>query len=316
METAPKPENEAERLEAVLSLKLMGTPAEERFDRYTRFARLLFNVPISYVSVLGEDVQWFKSIQGLELNQSPRDTSFCSHTLLEDEMMVIEDTVDDPRFADSPFVVNPPYIRFYAGVKLDMGDGLTVGTLCVADTRPKYPTDGELQLFKNLALLLEQEFHAQASATIDELTGLSNRRGFESIASHALAMCRRMDKAATLMLFDIENFKVVNEDFGREEGDKVLRDLGQLLLNEFRNSDVIARTGAYEFSVLLTGTNTAEVQKPLDNLQKALHVENMNLPFDLSYRVGTIQFDPGQHQDVSGLLQAGEAAIADKKEPS
>ncbi len=314
MEVAPKPANEAERLEAVLSLKLMGTPAEERFDRYTRFARLLFNAPIAFVSIIGEDTQWSKSIQGLEIDQSPRDTSFCSYTLLEDELLVIEDTVDDERFADSPFVINPPYVRFYAGVKLNMGDGLSVGTLCVADTKPKYPTEGELQLFKNLASLLEQEFYSQATATTDELTGLSNRRGFESIASHAIAMCKRMEKPATLMLFDIENFKGVNDDFGRDEGDKVLCDIGQLLLNEFRNSDVIARTAAFEFSVLLTGTTAGDVQKPLDNLQQALHVENMNLPFDLSYRVATVTFDPDEHENIDDLLLAGEAMLAEQKE--
>ena len=116
MKVAPKPEREKERLEVVRSLDLLNTPSEERFDRYARFARLLFNVPIAYVSIIGDDTQWFKSAQGLEIDEVPRDVSICSHTIVAEAPMVVEDTLQDRRFTDNPFVVGPPYMRFYAGL--------------------------------------------------------------------------------------------------------------------------------------------------------------------------------------------------------
>lgn len=97
-EDIPIPENEEERLQVVQSLGLLDTPPEERFDRYTRFARQLLRVPIAFVSIIGDDTLWFKSVQGFDAKQSPRDVSFCSHTIVEDEMMVVEDAFQDPRF--------------------------------------------------------------------------------------------------------------------------------------------------------------------------------------------------------------------------
>ena len=314
LEIAGKPENEADRLEAVHSLDMMDTPPEESFDRFTRFARLLFNVPITYVSLVGDETIWFKSRQGFDTGQSPRDSFFCSHTILADDVMVIQDTISDQRSVDLPIVVNPPYVRFYAGIKLNVGDGCSVGTLSIADTRPRYPSDEEMQLLKDLARMLELEFHTQRITTTDRLTGLSNRRGFQSIALHALAMCRRMNRGASLMHIDLDNFKHVYDKYGHAEGDKVLCDISQLLLTAFRNSDVIARIGGDEFCVLLTDTNAEEIEKPLKNVTDALHEENMNLPYDISFSIGIVSFDPDRHKVIEDLMKDVDEKMALHKE--
>lgn len=88
---AAKPENEEKRLEILQALGLLNSPQEERFDRFTRFAQRLFDVPIAYVSLIGEDIQWFKSIQGIDIEQTPRELSFCSHTIIADDILVVED---------------------------------------------------------------------------------------------------------------------------------------------------------------------------------------------------------------------------------
>ena len=313
MEVAAKPDNEAERLEATLSLGLLDTPPEERFDRYTRFAQRLLEVPIAYVSFIGDDIQWFKSVQGLEIEQVPREQSFCSHTILTEEMMIVEDTIEDSRFRNNPFVVNPPYVRFYAGVKLNIREGICVGTFCVADIKPRYPSEEDMQLLKDLAHLLELEFHTQSIATTDELTGLSNRHGFRLIANHSIALCRRMDKAATLIVFDLDGFRYINGKYGHAEGDKVLRDIGQILLTEFRDSDVIGRIGGDEFCVLLTGTSTDNIEIPLKNLERALHEENINLPYNISYTFGTVPLDPKRHQNIDDVLRDADTVMYQQK---
>ncbi len=309
MEIAPKPENEENRLEAVRSLGLMDTPPEERFDRFTRFARMLFNVPIAYVSLIGDEIQWFKSVQGMDISQTPRELSFCSHTILTDRRMVVEDTVQDSRFNDHPIVVNPPHIRFYAGVRLNLPNGICVGTFCLADVKPKYPTDEEIKLLSDLGQMLEQEFQSRSQLTTDELTGLSNRKGFLLIARHAIAVCERNESPATLMYFSLNNLKALIKDFGKAEGEKVLRDVGQLLISEFRDSDVVSRIGDGRFCVLLTNTNTVNIEKPLENLANALHEENVNLPYTVEYSVGAMPFDSEKHRDVDDILKAADSAM-------
>jgi diguanylate cyclase (GGDEF)-like protein len=308
-ENNPIPKNEEERLQVVQSLGLLDTPPEERFDRYTRFARQLFGVPIAYVSILGEDTLWFKSALGFDAKQSSRHLSFCTHTIVEDEMMVVEDAFVDPRFTDNPFVTGPPHIRFYAGVKLYVQNNICIGNLCVADTKARYPAEEELNHLKELAKLLEDEFRTHAQSTTDSLSGLSNRRGLCAIGQQALAMCRRDKKAASLMYLQLSDFREINAEHGRDVGDKVLKDVAQLLLNEFRHSDVVARAGADEFFVLLTGTGVSNLKKPIANLERAFHEENMNLPFALEYKTGAIEWNPDKHADIEALMQVADDAI-------
>jgi diguanylate cyclase (GGDEF)-like protein len=308
-EDRPIPENEEERLQVVQSLGLLDTPPEERFDRYTRFARQLLGVPIAFVSIIGEDTQWFKSAQGFKAKQSSRDLSFCTHTIVEDEMMVVEDAFMDPRFTDNPFVTGPPHIRFYAGVKLHVQDDICIGTLCVADTKARYPSEEELSHLRELAKLLEDEFRTHAQSTTDSLTGLSNRRGLYAIGEQALAMCRRDKKAASLMYLQLSDFRGINAEQGRDVGDQVLKDVAQLLLNEFRHSDVVARAGADEFFILFTGTGLSRLKKPMANLERAFHEENMNLPFSLEYNTGAIEWNPDQHADIEALMKAADDAV-------
>lgn len=150
---------EAERLADLRSLGVLDTPREERFDRFVRLARQVFNVPIAYVAMVDENRQWFKAESGLELCSTSRDTSFCSHTILQPGPLVIDDATLDPRFADNPLVTRDPHIRFYAGHPLRGPSGHNIGTLCIADTRPRSFTPAELETFRELALATERELN-------------------------------------------------------------------------------------------------------------------------------------------------------------
>ncbi len=137
MFSAPALENEPQRLASLHSLGVLDTPSEARFDELVELAAHIAHTPMAMMSLISEERQWFKSVLGLDLSETDRMTSFCGHTIAGPRALVVPDTHEDRRFADNPFVVGEPYIRFYAGVSLTVDEGLPVGTLCVMDTRPR-----------------------------------------------------------------------------------------------------------------------------------------------------------------------------------
>ncbi len=154
---APLPPNEAERLATLRGLNILDTPPEERFDRITRTAKRLFDVPIVTISLIDAERQWFKSCLGLPIRETARDISFCAHGLLCKDVLVVEDARTDSRFADNPLVTGEPWIRFYAGIPLAGLDGNRLGMLCVIDTRPRAVTNAEIHVLRDLAAWAESE---------------------------------------------------------------------------------------------------------------------------------------------------------------
>lgn len=151
------PANEIARLQALRDLNILDTPAEERFDRLTRIAQHILQVPIALVSLIDADRQWFKSRQGLDAQETHRDISFCGHAILGSEVFVVADAAADPRFADNPLVLEAPSIRFYAGAPLTLSSGERVGTLCAIDRQPHQITRAQLAALQDLAACVVDE---------------------------------------------------------------------------------------------------------------------------------------------------------------
>lgn len=159
------PRNEAARLEALRGLNILDTPPEERFDRITRIAAELFDVPIALVSLVDAERQWFKSRYGLDAFESSRATSFCGHAILQDSVFHVADAAQDPRFHDNPLVTGPPHIRFYAGAPLYAG-GEAIGTLCLIDSKPREFDATDRSQLEGLARWVEQTLaHVRSAAT-------------------------------------------------------------------------------------------------------------------------------------------------------
>jgi sigma-B regulation protein RsbU (phosphoserine phosphatase) len=150
--------SETSRLEALKGLELMLTPPEERFDRITRLAREVFDVPIAEINLIGESTQFTKSPQPAGANPvSERSQSFCDVTIQSPDTLVVRDATLDARFAERTTVTGERHIRFYAGRPLSVGDGVRVGTICLVDTEPRTFDADQEQLLDELALWVERE---------------------------------------------------------------------------------------------------------------------------------------------------------------
>ncbi len=157
MVAPPLPPDEAERCAALHALHILDTPAEERFDRITRLAQRLFAVPMALISLIDTDREWIKSGQGVDVVTVERSNSFCAYTILNTELLVVHDAHQDPRFATNPFVVGPPFLRFYAGYPLVDAQGYRLGALCILDTQPRQFSAADRQALQDLAALAENE---------------------------------------------------------------------------------------------------------------------------------------------------------------
>lgn len=311
------PPDEDKRLETLRALRILDSEPEERFDRLTRMAKRMFGVPISLVSIVDSNRQWFKSAQGLEVSETPRNISFCGHAILGDGLFMVPDTHQDERFADNPLVLGDPNIRFYAGCPLKVSNGHKMGTLCLIDQKPRQLSQEDQELLKDLAVMAEQEIAALQMATLDELTGISNRRGFISLGRHSLSLSRRNGHNAALIFIDLDEFKPINDTFGHAEGDRALVAFANLLRNEFRDSDVFARIGGDEFAVLMANTDDQGVKASLKRFKTAVDQYNQQASrgYDLDFSAGHVLRPATEDTPIEGLLErADELMYAVKRD--
>ncbi|MEP0914517.1 PAS domain S-box protein [Leptolyngbya sp. GB1-A1] len=180
--TPPIPANEAERLAALHRYKILDTPPEAAFDRITRLAARLFDMPIALISLLDESRAWFKSCVGFGANEVSRDATLCSFAVLTDEPLIIPDARLDDRFACNPFVQSEPGVRFYVGAPLLSHDGFNLGTLCLLDSQPRDPFTAEQQAtLVDLAAMVVDELELRLAAQKIAQSEEEYRTLFESI---------------------------------------------------------------------------------------------------------------------------------------
>ena len=161
--------DEKARLSALQRYSILDTLPEQIYDDVTALAALICGTPISLVSLVDADRQWFKASTGIEASETPRSASFCAHTIATSATLIVKDAQSDPRFKENPLVTGAPGIRFYAGAPIVEPDGHVLGTVCVIDTAPRSITPIQVAALEALArhtMALMEMRH-----TIAELTG-------------------------------------------------------------------------------------------------------------------------------------------------
>lgn len=436
---------EARRLAALRATQLLDTPSEARFDRWVQLARKTFDVPISLVSFVDADRQWFKAAEGMTERETPRSISFCSHAIQQPKIMVVEDATKDERFQHNPLVVNEPGIRFYAGAPLQTPNGEQVGTLCIIDTQPRQltaeqmislralgdavqaemnlhayqsaaeelvqqqtqttatnerlssiydlapvgisicnaegqlieanhaaeailnqnvealthrqiddpdwrifdergfilppeafastralreqrsvtnqiikleqgaysvwlsvsaaplPDGGAIIVYSDISNLKQQQDRIRYLAAHDQLTGLCNRSEFMHELDGRIAVARNTDQTLSVITFDINHFKEINESAGHSIGDQLLLEVAKRLQRHVRSRDLVARIGGDEFAIV-TFHHEAEldalIERLLQQLSQAYEIQSAEFRIGISAGVATLP----RHSDSADVL--------------
>lgn len=305
------PGNDAARVATLRTLNILDTPRDNRFDRYTRITARIFDMPIVLISLVDDRRQWFKSAEGLDVEETSRDISFCAHAILGDDVLEVPNARHDPRFRDNPLVVEQPRIRFYAGAPLEAPNGHKLGTLCVIDRVPRQLSDEEKTMLKSLADMVVGEIISSA----DTETGLANRH------AQKLTGAKCLEKGAdacklSMLLFDISDVFASPADTDLKKPGPIF---AELLREHFPVAKSIAHLGGYHFCVLLEEDEafdgTLAINRLCADAKGSLHYDGSD--GSLSIFVGCVQYDAMKYGSIDEMLRDADGMFSrHEKQPS
>lgn len=306
--------DEPARLAALDRYDILDSPAEGAFDTITQLVRTVLDVPMSAVSLIDSDRQWFKSHPGIEASETPREQAFCHHTIRGMDPMIVPDAQRDSRFRDNPLVTGDLFIASYAGVPLRTPEGYNIGSLCAIDTRPREFAPAQIEALKGLAALVVEQLELRTIAERDSLTGTLTRRAFIAEVDKRIALFARRQRPAALVMIDIDHFKAVNDTYGHAAGDKAIQAMARLCEAGRRPADALGRLGGEEFGLLLAETTEAEaihVANRFCSAVRGLEVKHEPpLRFTASFGVAAIAPD---RMTTEAWLAAADCALYEAK---
>ncbi len=326
------PFDETCRQMALDDLEILDTPADPLLDTLVRLARDSFGVGAVVISLVDHDRQWFKARTGLALSETPRQVSFCSQAIAQDDMLVVEDALEDLCFRDNPIVTGPPYLRFYAGQQLRDANDVPLGTFCLIDFKPRLLNEDErarLRDFARLAMgylqlnamsrqaaeLREALTRAQRKAMLDPLTQVWNRAGLDHLLPREQAAVKAKGQQLGLLLCDLDHFKVVNDTHGHACGDQALWETARRLGACLRPSDLVARIGGEEFVILTRVKNSTEMARIAERVRRhmaATPVRTEQAELQLTLSLGCTLLDDGE--DPASAMERADRALYQAKE--
>ena len=321
--TVRLPGNEKERLEALHALEILDTQRDQLLDGLAGFASRLFDMPTVLVSLVDADRQWFKAACGMTDSEHPREWSFCSLMVGDDlPMMMIEDTLEDPRVCNNPLVTADNPVRFYAGSAIRSAEGYMLGSFCLLDSRPRALTGTQLEQLQQLAGIVQQAVQQYGHnrdlqtdliqrAFYDPVTGLPTRallcerlRGIQALPAD------RNSDDVTLAIINPSRFRVLNQMIGREAGDSLLREIGKQLAAFVGDQGIVARLHEDRFA-LLVSSGIAREPGWLEALQEALArpFRSGGVERRLDFSIGIAEGKPDELSSPEDLIEQAQLAL-------
>jgi signal transduction histidine kinase len=179
----PVPLDESSRLQALFDYHVMDSEQETAFDELTELVSRILDVPIALVSLVDETRQWFKSRHGLDVSETPREYAFCAHAILDEEVLVVEDSHNDSRFSDNPLVIDQPHVRFYAGAPLITPNGHKIGTICGIDHEPKHISEDQRRILEIIAKQVISQLELRKNIAAKDKLFLDQNQVLEQLES-------------------------------------------------------------------------------------------------------------------------------------
>ena len=301
MQAPELPDNEEERLATLRSLHILNTPRHDRFDRYTRISSQMFDMPIALISLIDRDRQWLKSSVGLDVEETPRDVSFCGHAILGDGVFEIQNSRRDKRFRDNPLVLEQPHVTYYAGAPLEAPNGHRLGTLCLIDRVPRRLNDEEKAMLKSLADMVVSEMLNY----VDTETGLDNRNALLDAGARCFEN-EPAERQFSLLLFDLTKVVISQNDADwRVPPGKIF---AQLLRHHFPEALSIASLGREDFCVLLDYDSSFDEALAIDRLRSETRelIHSRDCYKSFSALAGRIPYDPDKHDSIVDMLHEAD----------
>lgn len=302
---------EQERLLHLQRTRLLDTAPSEAFDQITRLASQLFGAPVSLMSLVDAERQWFKSRVGLDTSETDRQSSFCSHAIEQRQVMVVEDALRDPRFAGNPLVLGDPRIRFYAGAPLVLESGHALGTLCVIDHQPRtFSPQQRDQLATLAALVMSQiELH-QRAGRINEVTRLPNRA--QMAASLEEQRLLTPGERRGMLLIDVmqhQQLQAAVRAVGISPLERILRLIATRLQNLVGADWPVYHVAETRFCIKMQGESRQEREQFARRLVHELETpfECGSVSVELELEVGMVEFDLEKHSANDALRKAASA---------
>ncbi len=307
----------------------------ERFDRITRVAAKLLNAPTTAITLFHHEAEWFKSVRGWQVTNLPLAEGLGYIAAEANEPVIITDTAEDPRTQGHPLVAGPPYYRFFAAVPLYEGLGSVVGTFSVFDTKPRNPEEVDRQSIFDLGGMAQSEVladqidgaqqaltsklgAARREALMDPLTRVWNRRGGNLALKTAFEKADKVNQPVTVCLIDVDKFKTINDSYGHDIGDIVLRKIAEVLSTNLRENDVVSRLGGDEFLLILHGADAEIAATAIERVRSMLAAEPLRTrhgDVSLTVSAGYAVREPHSAKSAAEIiLLADQALISSKSE--
>lgn len=329
---------DARRRAALTRYQILDSDRDVDFDNIVMLAAQICGTAYAAISFIDDERQWFKAEHGLGICETPIEQSFCKFAIRSNTLFLVKDARIDPRFARNPLVTGAPHIRFYAGMKVRANDGTPIASLCVLDPnpRPEGITEAQRMTLRVLAgqvqSLLElrrsviaqrKQVAAQSAlsdklryvAEHDELTSLPMRNLFNRKLGAALDEAADAGTRVAVMLVDVDHFKQINDSFGHDVGDAILRSFAKRLRSTMRCSDVVARLGGDEFGVVLHGLEKEDsLASIVGSLNDRLHepLKHVGRMIDCRASIG-IAIYPDHGRTAQELTKCSDLALTAAK---